>query len=51
MRFLADESWDVALVKALRDAGNDALEVRLIKPGAGMMNGSWILLSPKAEYS
>jgi predicted nuclease of predicted toxin-antitoxin system len=34
MRFLADESCDVALVKALRDAGNDVLEVRLIKAGA-----------------
>jgi predicted nuclease of predicted toxin-antitoxin system len=40
MRFLADESCDVALVKALRDAGNDVLEVRLIKAGA---DDEWVV--------
>jgi len=40
MRFLADESCDVASVKALRDAGNDVLEVRLIKAGA---DDEWVV--------
>lgn len=40
MRFLADESCGVALVKALRDAGNDVLEVRLIKAGA---DDEWVV--------
>ena len=40
MRFLADESCDVALVKALRDVGNDVLEVRLIKAGA---DDEWVV--------
>jgi len=34
MRFLVDESCDVALGKALVEAGNDVLEIRLIRPGA-----------------
>jgi predicted nuclease of predicted toxin-antitoxin system len=40
MRLLADESCDVALVKALRDAGNDVLEVRQIKAGA---DDEWVV--------
>jgi predicted nuclease of predicted toxin-antitoxin system len=34
MRFLADESCDIAIVKALRDAGHDALRVADLSPGA-----------------
>jgi len=34
MRFLVDESCDVALSRALLDAGNDVLEIREEKPGA-----------------
>ena len=34
MYFLADESCDFAIVRALRDAGHDIKEVRDISPGA-----------------
>ena len=40
MRFLADESCDVALSKALVEAGNDVLEVRVIRPGA---DDGWVV--------
>ncbi len=35
MRFLVDESCDVVMGRALLEAGNDVLEVREEKPGAG----------------
>ncbi len=34
MRFLADESCDFAVVRALRAAGHDVVAVRDVKPGA-----------------
>lgn len=34
MRFLADESCDIALGRSLRQAGHDVLEVREDRPGA-----------------
>lgn len=34
MRFLADESCDAAVVRALRSAGHDVVEVRALSPGA-----------------
>ena len=34
MHFLADESCDFAIVRALRDVGHDVKEVRDISPGA-----------------
>jgi hypothetical protein len=41
MRFLVDESCDVALGKALVEAGNDVLEIRLIRPGAEDEWSAW----------
>jgi len=40
MRFLVDESCDVALGRALLEAGNDVLEVREVKPGA---DNEWVV--------
>lgn len=40
MRFLVDESCDVALANALMMAGNDAMEVRKAKPGA---DDEWVV--------
>jgi predicted nuclease of predicted toxin-antitoxin system len=40
MRFLIDESCDVALGRALLEAGNDVLEVREVKPGA---DDEWVV--------
>jgi hypothetical protein len=40
MRFLVDESCDVALSRALLDAGNDVLEIREEKPGA---DDEWVV--------
>jgi predicted nuclease of predicted toxin-antitoxin system len=40
MRFLLDESCDIALGRALRQAGNDVLEIREAKPGA---DDEWVV--------
>ena len=40
MRFLVDESCDVAMGLALLEAGNDVLEIRVIRPGA---NDEWMV--------
>ena len=40
MRFLVDESCDVVMGRALLEAGNDVLEVREEKPGAG---DEWVM--------
>ena len=40
MRFLVDESCDVALGKALVEAGNDVREIRVIRPGA---DDEWVV--------
>ena len=40
MRFLVDESCDVALGRALLEAGNDVLEVREVEPGA---DDEWVV--------
>jgi predicted nuclease of predicted toxin-antitoxin system len=40
MRFLVDESCDVALGRALLDAGNDVKEVREASPGA---DDAWVV--------
>lgn len=39
MRFLVDESCDVALARALLEAGNDVVEIRIIRPG--LMTSGW----------
>jgi hypothetical protein len=40
MRFLVDESCDVALARALLEAGNDVLELRVIRPG---VDDEWVV--------
>lgn len=40
MRFIVDESCDIALGKALLRDGNDVLEIREIKPGA---DDEWVI--------
>jgi predicted nuclease of predicted toxin-antitoxin system len=40
MRFLVDASCDVAMGLALREAGNDVLEIRVIRPGA---DDEWVV--------
>ena len=35
MRFLADESCDFAVVRALREAGHDVVAVAELEPGVG----------------
>ena len=40
MRFLVDESCDVALARALLEAGNDVVEIRVIRPGA---DDEWVV--------
>ena len=40
MRYLVDESCDVALGQALLEAGNDVLEIRVIRPGA---DDEWVV--------
>ena len=46
MRFLVDESCDVVMGRALREAGNDVIEVRKAKPGAG---DEWVVSQAVAE--
>jgi hypothetical protein len=40
MRFIVDESCDIALGKALLRDGNDVLEIREIRPGA---DDEWVI--------
>ena len=40
MRFLVDESCVVALARALLEAGNDVVEIRVIRPGA---DDEWVV--------
>jgi hypothetical protein len=40
MRFLVDESCDVALSRALVAAGNDVMDVRKARPGA---DDEWVV--------
>jgi predicted nuclease of predicted toxin-antitoxin system len=40
MRFLVDESCDVALAQALLEAGNDVVEIRVIRPG---VDDEWVV--------
>jgi predicted nuclease of predicted toxin-antitoxin system len=40
MRFLVDESCDVAMGLALLEAGNDVLEIKVIRPGA---DDEWVV--------
>jgi predicted nuclease of predicted toxin-antitoxin system len=47
MRFLVDESCDVAMGLALLEAGNDVLEIRAIRPGA---DDEWVVDLAVSEY-
>jgi predicted nuclease of predicted toxin-antitoxin system len=40
MRFLVDESCDVALARSLLEAGNYVMEIRVIRPGA---HDEWVV--------
>jgi predicted nuclease of predicted toxin-antitoxin system len=46
MRFLVDESCDVLMGLSLVEAGNDVLEVRVIRPGA---DDEWVVNSAVSE--
>jgi hypothetical protein len=49
MRFMADESCDFAVVRALREAGHDVLYVSETDPGAETMLSSHAR-TPKAAW-